>query len=153
MDNEDAMMTKEQIRNICADKRRELIDKYFGNLAYEAAYEKPEEIDESRYSLELPRQIGHEYYDFMKLLLDEICPGNHKKLGEIMNKKALVLSYTADDKLQLDEAYKEAKIVTLWEKITKSNHEDVTYYKGLLKSYTEELLDWMQVDFIEDVCK
>ena len=111
----------------------------------------PEEIDESRYSLELPRQIGHEYYDFMKLLLEQICPEEQKKLGEIMNKKALVLSYTAEDKLQLDEAYKEAKAVTLWEKITKSNHEDVTYYKGLLKSYTEELLVWMETDFVEDI--
>lgn len=144
-------MTKEQIKNSLAQKRKELIDKYFGNLVYEAAYEKPQEIDESRYSLELPRQIGHEYYDFMKLLLEQICPEEQKKLGEIMNKKALVLSYTAGDKLQLDEAYKEAKAVTLWEKITKSNHQDVTYYKGLLKSYTEELLTWMETDFVEDI--
>lgn len=144
-------MTKEQIRNSCAEKRKELIDKYFGGLVYEAAHERPEEIDESRYSLELPRQIGHEYYDFMKILLNEIDPDNQKKLGEIMNKKALVLSYTADVKQQLDEAYKEAKMVTLWEKITKSNHEDVTYYKGLLKSYTEELLVWMETDFVEDL--
>ena len=146
-------MTKEDITKLCADKRNELLSKYFGSLVQEAAYEKPEEIEESRYSTELPGQIAREYYDFLKLLLDESCPENQKKLGEIMDKKARVLSYMADDKLQLDEAYKDAKIVTLWEKITKSNHEDVTYYKGLLKAYTAELLDWMQVDFIEDVCK
>lgn len=54
---------------------------------------------------------------------------------------------------QLEKAYKDAKIITIWEKITKSNHEDVTYYKGLLKAYTEELLSWMEIDFVEDVCK
>lgn len=145
------MMTNEQVINKCTDKRNELLSKYFGSLVQEAAYEKPEEIEESRYSQEFPVQIAREYYDFLEHLLTEICPENQKKLGEIMDKKARVLSYMADDKLQLDEAYKDAKIVTLWEKITKSNHEDVTYYKGLLKEYTKELLEWMEVDFIEDV--
>lgn len=147
------MMTKDQIRNLCTAKRDELISKYFGNLVHEAAYEKPEEIEESRYSPELPRQIASEFYDFLKQFLSELCPGSQHELSAIMNKKARAMSFMADDKQQLEEAYKDAKIVTLWEKITKSNHEDVTYYKGLLKAYTAELLDCMQVDFIEDVCK
>lgn len=147
------MMTKEQIRNLCADKRDELISKYFGNLVNEAAYDKPEEIEEGKYSQELPRQIAHEYYDFLKKLLNGLNPDNQNELSVIMDNKALALSFMADDRQQLEEAYKDAKIVTLWEKITKSNHEDVTYYKGLLKEYATELLEWMQVDFIEDVCK
>jgi len=51
----------------------------------------------------------------------------------------------------LKEARADAEKVTLWEKITKSNHEDVTYYKGLLKQYTEELLSTMIKDFIEEI--
>ena len=145
-------MTKEQITNLCAERQNELLSKYFGNLVHEAAYERPEEIDECKYSPDLPRQIASEYYDFLKQLLSELRPGSQEELSAIMNKKARALSFMADDKQQLEEAYKDAKIVTLWEKISKSNHEDVTYYKGLLKAYTAELLDWMQVDFIEDVC-
>lgn len=41
--------------------------------------------------------------------------------------------------------------ITLWEKITKSNHEDVTYYKGLLLEYTKELLMIMRIDFLEEI--
>lgn len=145
------MMTKEQIKILCEDKCNELISKYFGNIAHEAVYEKPEKIEECRYSPELPGQIAREYYDFLKQLLSEIHPENQNDLSAIMNKKARAMFFMEDDKQQLDDAYKDAEIITLWEKITKSNHEDVTYYKGLLKAYTAELLDWMQVDFIEDV--
>lgn len=41
--------------------------------------------------------------------------------------------------------------ITLKERILKSNHKDVTFYNGLLKQCTEELLDVMIDDFIEDV--
>lgn len=144
-------MNSEQIRNLCADKRNELLDHYFGNLVYEAAHVMPEEIDESRYSLELPAKIGNEYYEFLKHLLAQLSLSNQKKLDDILDKKSLAMSFTTNDRQQLNEAYKDAKIITLWEKITKSNHEDVTFYKGLLKEYTEELLKWMEVDFEEDV--
>ena len=38
-----------------------------------------------------------------------------------------------------------------WERITKSNHEDVTYYKGLLLEYTRDLLMVMCQDFLEEI--
>ena len=40
---------------------------------------------------------------------------------------------------------------TLWERVTQSNHKDVTFYKGLLQVYAEELLNCMRIDFIEDL--
>ena len=40
---------------------------------------------------------------------------------------------------------------TLWERLTKTNHKEVTDYKGLLKRYTEELLMALRCDFLEDV--
>lgn len=49
------------------------------------------------------------------------------------------------------DALKEAQQQTLWEKITKTNHEDVTYYKGLLEEYTRELLFCMRHDFMEEL--
>ena len=58
---------------------------------------------------------------------------------------------TDDDREGIDAAYKDASTITLWEKITKSNHEDVTYYKGLLLEYTKELLMIMRIDFLEEI--
>ncbi len=58
---------------------------------------------------------------------------------------------TEDDREAIDEAYKDAKRITLWERITKSNHEDVTYYKGLLYEYTKDLLMVMRHDFLEEI--
>ena len=52
---------------------------------------------------------------------------------------------------RVDVAYKDALEQTLWERITKTNHEDVTYYKGLLKDYTRNLLWLMRMDFLEEI--
>ena len=58
---------------------------------------------------------------------------------------------TDDDRELIDEAYKDAIEKTLWERITKSNHKDVTYYKGLLQEYTRDLLMVMREDFLEEI--
>ena len=51
----------------------------------------------------------------------------------------------------IEEAYKNAIEQTLWEKITKSNHEDVAFYKGLLHKYTQDVLMLMRKDFLEEI--
>ena len=58
---------------------------------------------------------------------------------------------TEDDREAINAAYKDANRITLWEKITKSNHEDVTYYRGLLYEYTKDLLMVMRLDFLEEI--
>lgn len=135
----------------CAQKRAELIDKYFGNIVYEAAHTKPETIDESRYSMELPNQIEEEYRLFLAELLHEVAP--EKNIDDILDKRLFFKTFTDNDREQLEEAYKDAKIITIWEKLTKSNHEDVTFYKGLLQEYTKEILKWMEIDFLEEVAE
>lgn len=135
----------------CAQKRAELIDKYFGNIVYEAAHTMPETIDESRYSMGLPNQIEEEYRLFLAELLHEVAP--EKNIDDILDKRLFFKTFTDNDREQLEEAYKDAKIITIWEKLTKSNHEDVTYYKGLLQEYTKELLKWMEIDFLEEVAE
>lgn len=135
----------------CAQKRAELIDKYFGNIVYEAAHTMPETIDESRYSMGLPNQIEEEYRLFLAEILHEVAP--EKNIDDILDKRLFFKTFTDNDREQLEEAYKDAKIITIWEKLTKSNHEDVTYYKGLLQEYTKELLKWMEIDFLEEVAE
>lgn len=133
----------------CAQKRAELIDKYFGNIVYEAAHTMPETIDESRYSMGLPNQIEEEYRLFLAEILHEVAP--EKNIDDILDKRLFFKTFTDNDREQLEEAYKDAKIITIWEKLTKSNYEDVTFYKGLLQEYTKEILKWMEIDFLEDV--
>ena len=58
---------------------------------------------------------------------------------------------TDDDRELIDVAYKNAMEQTLWERITGSNHSDVTYYKGLLEAYTRDLLLVMREDFLEEI--
>ena len=58
---------------------------------------------------------------------------------------------TDDDREAIAYAYREAQQRTLWERITRSNHKDVTYYKGLLMEYTRDLLMLMREDFLEEV--
>lgn len=140
-----------QIETQCNDKAEELINKYFGNLIKEAAIEQPEEIGD--YSLELPRQIEEEYKAYLKELWMEIKPEGAPSYEDIIDKRHISDLMTDDDREIIKPAYDDAVTRTLWERLTKTNHEDVTYYKALLKRYTEELLLALRCDFMEDVRK
>lgn len=144
-------MTLQQIETQCREKFDELIAKYFGNLVQEAAIERPETIGD--YSLELPRQIEAEYNAYLKELWTEIAPQGSPSFEEIIDKKHLSDLMTDDDRENIPCAYDAAMHRNLWERLTKTNHKDVTYYKGLLKRYTEDLLTALRCDFMEDVRK
>lgn len=144
-------MTLLQIESQCRSKAEELLKKYFGNLVKEAAIERPETIGD--YRLELPRQIEVEYYDYLKGLWAEIAPSGSPSFEETIDKKYLSDQMTDDDREIIKPAYEDAVTRTLWERLTKTNHKDVIYYKGLLKRYTEDLLTALRCDFMEDVRK
>lgn len=138
-------MTIEQVEQLCKAKEIELLDKYFGNLIKEAAIECPETIGD--YKMELPLQIEAEFKEYLLGVWVEIAPGvacnfEEKRLRELM---------TIDDREGLEYAYKDAIEQTLWERITKTNHKDVIYYKALLKEYTRELLTCARLDFLEEI--
>lgn len=138
-------MTKEEIVKACDCKEQELLDKHFGNLVKEAAHERPETVGE--YTLDLPLKIEQEYRAFLEGIWAEFAPGQPLVLEEQKLRKLI----TDDDREGIAEAYKDAIDITLWERLTKSNHEDVTYYKGLLQAYTKDLLTVMKLDFLEEV--
>ena len=138
-------MTAEQIEKLCKAKEQELLDKYFGNLIKEAAIECPETI--GGYEKDLPLKIEAEFKEYLLGLWKEIAPDvmctfEEKKLRKLM---------IGDDNEALEHAYKDAKEQTLWERLTKTNHKDVTYYKALLKECTQELLVCARLDFLEEV--
>ena len=142
-------MIQNEIKNLCKEKEQELLDKYFGNIAHEAAAVKPETIGE--YTKDLPLKIEAEYREFLEGIWELHAPSGLQGTPLVLEEQKLRKLMTDDDREGIDAAYKDASTVTLWEKITKSNHKDVTYYKGLLFEYTKDLLLVMRHDFLEEI--
>ena len=142
-------MIKNEIVKLCIEKEQELLNKYFGNLVNEAAIEMPETIGE--YTKDLPLKIEAEYRKFLEKVWEKHVPAELKGTPLVLEEQKLRKLMTDDDREGIDAAYKDASTVTLWEKITKSNHKDVTYYKGLLFEYTKDLLLIMRHDFLEEI--
>ena len=133
----------------CKMKEQELLDKYFGNLVKDASVEKPETIGD--YPKDLPLKIEKEYLQYLNKLWNDICPDKTLPLECLLDKRHLSVIMTDDDWEGISLAYEDATRRTLWERLTKTNHKDVTYYKGLLKECARELLLCLRCDFIEDI--
>jgi len=142
-------MENGQVITLCKEKEQELLKKYFGNLVKEAAIERPETIGE--YTKDLPLKIEAEYRTFLEKLWQEYAPEELRGTPLVLEEQKLRALMTQDDRELVDEAYPAATEQTLWECITKSNHKDVTYYKGLLEEYTRDLLLVMRLDFLEEI--
>ena len=142
-------MNRKDIEEICTQKANDLLNKYFGNLAKEAAIERPETIGD--YDIELPLRIETEYREILRDIWNGLVSDDSRKFEELFDKPQDREIMTADDREGISEAYKKAQQRTLWERITNTNHEDVTFYKGLLEEYTRELLFCMKIDFIEEI--
>ena len=138
-----------EIERHCKEKEQELLNRYFGNLVKEAAIERPETIGE--YTTDLPLKIEAEYRAFLEELWKEHAPEDLKGTPLVLEEKKLRKLMTDDDRELIEEAHKDAAEQTLWERITKTNHKDVTYYKGLLQEYTRDLLMVMREDFLEEI--
>ena len=147
--NNNQDMTTREIANLCEAKQSQLLSKYFGKLVHEAAIERPETIGE--YTKDLPLKIEAEFRTFLEDLWQEHAPVELKGTPLILEELELRKLMTDDDREIIEPAYKDAAEITLWERITKSNHEDVSYYKGLLKEYTRDLLMVMRLDFLEEI--
>lgn len=130
----------EKIETLCLQKEQELLNKYFPRDTEEPS----ETIGE--YTKDLPLRIEAEFRAYLESLWtqysDQPLVLEEQKLRELM---------TADDREAIDAAHKDAERITLWERITHSNHHDVTHYKGLLFRYTKDLLMVMRLDFLEEI--
>jgi hypothetical protein len=142
-------MNTEEVINLCKEKEQELLNKYFANLVKEAAIERPETI--GGYTKDLPLKIEAEYRVFLEELWKEHAPDDLKGTPFGLEEQKLRKLMTDDDRELIEVAHKDATEQTLWERITKSNHKDVTYYKGLLQEYTRDLLMVMREDFLEEI--
>ena len=136
-------------RQRCEQKEQELLGKYFGNLVQEAATERPETIGE--YTQDLPLKIEAEYRAYLEELWPQVVPEPLRGTPLVLEEQELRERMTDDDREAVANAHRAATRRTLWERITQSNHKDVTYYKGLLQEYTRDLLLVMREDFLEEV--
>ena len=136
-----------ELRIRCEAKIKELLDHYFGDLVKEAVVDKPEVLEE-RFTPELPLKIEEEYLSFLGELKREILPGDARTIEEIIDCPLKREMIRDDYELDVERAYEDAATVTFWEKLTRSNYKDVSFFKGLIKQYTEELLEHMTDDFL-----
>lgn len=142
-------MTNEEIKELCKAKERELLNRYFGNLVKEASIDRPETIGE--YTRDLPQKIEAEFRAFLEELWKEVAPAELRGTPLVLEEQRLRQLITEDDREAISGAYEEAARRTIWERITSSNHKDVSYYKGLLLEYTRDLLMVMREDFLEEI--
>ena len=143
-------MNKQEMETRCYGKAKELLDKYFPNFIEDAAVNKPEVLADG-YDDSLPARVAEEYRAWLAGVWEEIRPLVQKPFDEVMNQKLSVEMTDASYVPYLADAREKAETVTLWEKLTKTNHQDVIQYKGILKDYTEELLRVMTTDFLADI--
>lgn len=142
-------MTKQEIEQLCCDKAAELIENNFPNFIQEAVVERPEVLD-PQYNDDLPHKIEAEFHDWLRDLWNKLVPDGASLFEGIMNRHLDRCMVDADYKPHLQEARTDAEKVSPWEKILRSNHKDVTRYKGMLKDYSEALLENMIKDFVEE---
>lgn len=143
-------MDKQEMETRCYGKAKELLDKYFPNFIEDAAVNKPEVLADG-YDDSLPGRVAEEYRSWLAGVWEEIRPQVQKPFDEIMNQKLSVEMTDASYVPYLADAREKAETVTLWEKLTKTNHQDVILYKVILKDYTEELLRVMTAYFLADI--
>lgn len=144
------MDKKQEIEIRCYEKAQELLDKYFPNFIEDAAVTKPELLAEE-YNMELPAKVAEDFRDWLAGVWEEFRSEVQKPFDKVLNLKRSMEITGSSYVPYLSDALEEAKTVTFWEKLTKTNHEDVTFYKGILKQYTEELLQVMIKDFMADI--
>ena len=143
-------MPKNDLFTHCYVKRLELLTKYFGDFAHVAAIEKPEQLC-AIYTDDLPEKICDEFRNYLAGLWRDITPEGGRSFKGVLDRQSRMDTIMDDYDDYFPSARVNALKITLKERILKSNHKDVTFYNGLLKQCTEELLDVMIDDFIEDV--
>ena len=129
----------------CWAKIDELLERHFPEISPD------EEVLDSQLNINLPLEVATEMKDFLSVLWAEMGQkGTGKTFEEIMGAGRLnELTYESYLDL-LKKAEKDALNITIWEKITKTNHEDIVAFRSILRSCTREILKLMVKDFLNE---
>ncbi|MBD5369698.1 MAG: hypothetical protein HDR80_00925 [Bacteroides sp.] len=129
------------LETLCRAKEQALLAEYFPKSP---GYADAETIGE--FTPDLPHRIEAEFEEYLKGLWKE-----YSDTPLVLEEQKLRRLMTETDRQAIETAYRDAKRITLLERITHSNHEDVNRYKGLLEEYTKRLLSIMRIDFLEEI--
>lgn len=143
-------MTKLDIELRCRKKADELLQKYFPHFVQDAAVNKPEVLDPEFRDM-LPQIVASEFQAWLASFWAELVPEKADSFDEGMNLRKGMEVIHADYEDIMPAAREKAQCTSFLKRLFKTNHKNVTYYKGLLKQYTEELLDTMVRVFVEEV--
>lgn len=130
-----------KVEKLCKQKEQELLDKYFPKGVMASASETIGE-----YTKDLPLKIEAEFKEYLTELWKE-----YSATPLVLEEQKLRWMMTESDREAVDEAYKNATRITIRERITKTNHKDVSQYRRLLYEYTKDLLMIMRIDFLEEI--
>lgn len=130
---------EQKTEKLVRDKEQELLEKYFPLGDFDL-----EEI--GSYGKDLPLKVEAEFREYLSKLWAE-----YSDEPLVLEEQKLRTLMTESDIEAMNVAYEVANRVTLLERITGSNHEDVNHYKSLLRQYTAKLLMIMRIDFLEEI--
>ena len=135
-------MLSDAIRQQCWTRYNQLLDTHFTDDP------RNPELLSGRYTIDLPLLIAAQMHDYIEALWE--ANGDRRSLNELMGAGRLT-QITYESYLErLRETMHDALKATLWEKITKTNYQDVAIYKGILKECTKEILETMITDFLNE---
>lgn len=133
------------VETLCREKAQELLNKYFcSEEIWPSEGEDAEKIVES--TKDLPFEVEAEYRKFLVELWKE-----YSDEPLVLEENYLLWLLTEDNREEVDITYKDAKRITLWERITKTNYKDVHRYRWALHDYAKDLLWVMRKDFLEEI--
>ena len=135
-------MLNDAIKIRCWNKIDELLKEHFASTS--------SEVLDPRYTLDYPLKVAAEMKDYLADLWATEGHQSGKAFEDLMGAGRLN-NITYESYLDMIKAaQKEALKITLWEKITHTNHEDVMIFQSILRSCTREILELMVKDFLNE---
>ena len=135
-------MLNDAIKILCWNKIDELLKEHFASTS--------SEVLDPRYTLDYPLKVAAEMKNYLADLWAAEGHQSGKAFEDLMGAGRLN-NITYESYLDMIKAaQKEALKITLWEKITHTNHEDVMIFQSILRSCTREILELMVKDFLNE---
>ena len=135
-------MLNDAIKILCWNKIDELLKEHFASTS--------SEVLDPRYTLDYPLKVAAEMKNYLADLWATEGNQSGKAFEDLMGAGRLN-NITYESYLDMIKAaQKEALKITLWEKITHTNHEDVMIFQSILRSCTREILELMVKDFLNE---
>ena len=143
-------MDKNNLRSICYEKKRELLESQFDDLSLSSVH-LLQDTHLAVYTASIIRPVEDELMSFLRNLWYQERGADKREFEAIMDRKYMRMCVDVEYRKQLTLAMRDVQRITLWEQLTDSNYKDEDRFRRLLRAYANQLLDNMICDFLEDV--